>query len=826
MDLKQLFYRAMEVGYREGWHRKVAKYAEAPGSARWQPLLYHAINAALIAWETAPLFNAQGHRPALFAGAFLHDYTKHRREFQELPSGRGSMPPKTPSEEERRHMEEIIRALGLEGEEARLALRIALLNETPGAPQDPVRQLREGPLPKNLLDAAVLADVLTSLKGYWDLSGRPAEILRRYGYHLAYHRVSQIRGVVTQLVHRAVASLMEGKGYRPILYLADGVVYVGRGEAFISREELRRAIVDSIKGFLDRIPPRRLGEASFGNIVQTVIRAPEFLRASGKAVEGLWLHVASQNFVRKPKMSDRLRAVLEERGVTGVEAEDLGAKIVSAKNLFIVYKEILKETGGDGADKRADEKLAKTLGVKPEEIGALRVIGNTTKAEKLVDLLLPFLRKTGLIDLTPGEAAEKLLNAMMDATRGLGGGASVFEEEAGLLLGEVSLWGDRVSTDLAPEPPRPAYEKGKEGIAPVCFLCGAPITKAAVASLVGSGAEAFHNLRAGGEPTGGERKARICPVCRLEASLRSLLGFNPDRDDVYYVLPAIVMSPAYSSYYWSRLAVALQAGDRLALHSPDFWKRYLGGLSPVDVARNPLLLHAAAEGVGEAQVKALAEKLRDRYEPEDLEEMGLPADYEEAARAVARGDVPPEAAEELASLVKGEDYAAAMYSGNYMVVAAKAPGFRDEAEASKMLRRLNRALMIHRLFHAFVLVPDEKMTPFPEPRPLGAAKAPLKADLASMLRERGVALREGWVDFRDEGGVKLPAEELSMALTAAELVEYEMRRAKIGYGRSGLLEVLSRPPGMLLARYVNVRGPRGLRVFLGYLNELEKRWWV
>ena len=84
MKVKELFYKALEIGFMKKWHRLAAKYASSPQSARWQPLLYHAVNAALIGWEIAPLFKAEKYRVPLFVGLFLHDYTKHRLEFQKL----------------------------------------------------------------------------------------------------------------------------------------------------------------------------------------------------------------------------------------------------------------------------------------------------------------------------------------------------------------------------------------------------------------------------------------------------------------------------------------------------------------------------------------------------------------------------------------------------------------------------------------------------------------------------------------------------------------------------------------------------------------------
>jgi len=826
---EELLYRALDLLWRRGWHRKIAKYAQAPHTARWQPLLYHAINSALAAHKAAQLLHVPEDQLApLFAGMLIHDYTKTRQGFQELPSGGGEAPGKTLSPGEEAEARRLLEELGLSGEELELALKVALLNESPGKPVDLVRQFSVGPLPERLRDAAVLGDLLASLKGYWELPGRIGEILGRYGYRLAYHRVSQVRGVVTQIVHRAVARLMEEKGFTPLLYLADGIVYAGKEGAAVSEEELRRAVEEGLRGFLDSMEPEALGQAAFGNIVQTVIRAPELLKASPRAVEGLWGYVGGQRFIRDPSPSDRVMEAVEAAGFSGPGAEDVAAKVVSVKNISIVFKEVLRilEEGRE----EALSGLAEALGVSRERLEQLLTVGNTTSAEKLVSIILPFLRETGLLHEDHDKLVDRLLRAVEEASRRLRAGGELFRDEISLILGELYIWVDGRS--IVPRRPEAVYEKGKDDRVKVCFLCGAPASYGAIASLTGDGAESFHNLRAGGEHTGGQNRAWICPLCRLEAMLRNLLGYDTNRYDVYYVLPAIAMAPGYAGRYWAVLVHALSSGEGgFSLHSPRFWERYLEGINPAEVARNPLRLHEAL-GDAEAAVSRLAERLKARYgDLAVLRDFGLEAsDWREAAEKVLRGEAPPELLEELSAVVSGSDYAAVL-SGNYMVVMAIAPGARDEAEASKMLRRLNRALMLYTLFHAFVYVPGEKMSPFPEPRPLGAAKVPLKADLAAMLRARGVVLRDGWVGFEETA--RLPADELSKALTAAELVVYELSRARAGYGNSGLLGVLSRPPGMILARYASALGAplagrnrERSRVFLRYLDVLEERWWM
>jgi len=112
------------------------------------------------------------------------------------------------------------------------------------------------------------------------------------------------------------------------------------------------------------------------------------------------------------------------------------------------------------------------------------------------------------------------------------------------------------------------------------------------------------------------------------------------------------------------------------------------------------------------------------------------------------------------------------------------------------------------------------MTPFASPRPLGATRVPLKADQQSYLSEKGFKLISGWIPLEK-------AEELANILTAAELIQDELSRIRASYGESGLLNLLTRPPGMILRRYVeSLRriNLKNIQIFLEYLEILE-RWW-
>ncbi|RLE93744.1 MAG: hypothetical protein DRJ55_03390, partial [Thermoprotei archaeon] len=217
MPLEELFYKALEAGYRRGWHKLLAKYARAPATGRYQSLLHHSINTALTGWRLAKLLGVEEkYLEPLFVGLFLHDYAKSAKEYQErVTRGWPTPPEKIPRGQLAEDFEKLLDELGLKDWSRGIARRVAYLNEAPSTPFDYAEMLSAGPLPEKLLDVAVLADVLNSIRGYWELGGRVSKILGKYGFRIAYHQVSIIRGVVTQLVHRAVEEAMRDKGYEP-----------------------------------------------------------------------------------------------------------------------------------------------------------------------------------------------------------------------------------------------------------------------------------------------------------------------------------------------------------------------------------------------------------------------------------------------------------------------------------------------------------------------------------------------------------------------------------------------------------------------------------
>ncbi|RLE63771.1 MAG: hypothetical protein DRJ38_06820 [Thermoprotei archaeon] len=820
--LQEIFYKALEVGYRHGWDRKIAKYARAPGRGRHQSLLHHALNTALVGWKLAEILKVEERylRP-LFVGLFLHDFTKSGPIFQGLAAGTGKgKVGKIPQGDERAIFESLLDEFGLDEWERKTAVNVAFLNETPQKPEDFIEQLGMEGLPGRLLDIAVVADILNSLQGYWDLDN-VKEILDKYGYKVAYHRVSVIRGMVTQLVHRTVENLMKKYGFEPVVYLADGAVYIGEGDKIPDKEKVREELFEILRNALKKVGGKKLGESAFGAIQQVIVKIPEYLYVSDEAIKFFWKYIRGINPVQKPNYQ-KIYSYLKEAspGLSDVELENLSLKAKTVHNLWLIFNGVRQVFESKGVTQEVWLNVLKEL-VGPVDFQRVAELANTTPTEKVVNATLAFLRETKLIEEKREAIIDTLIKAFAIASIKMRRYAEdkglikeVFRDAVDIMLDEVviSLYNGGIGTTVKIK--LGEYVEGKARGTPVCVICGREAKYEAAASLVGKGTQSFLNLLPGGVRISKTMKARICPVCRLEGSLRSLLNFKPDRWDVYYVAPMFTMSPQYSSMFWNELNKALIAGRELSVTNPDFKEKFVKGkVDVLSIAKNPLELHTILGKSKEEVIGELAKWLEKNVE--DLEYFceivgEKVANWLEAAKLVVEKG--------LKDYGLGEDYSIAFFSGNFMMLFTMSPGPRDEPETSKMLRRLNLALMLHYMFHAAVYIPDEKMVPFAEFRPLGAARAPLKVDLVTLLRSRGFRLEDGWVSIPQ-------ALALSEILTAAELVEDSMRRTRTGYGRAGLLEVLTRPPGMVLKRFVDGGfSYKKVGAFLEFLDFLD-RWW-
>jgi hypothetical protein len=86
------------------------------------------------------------------------------------------------------------------------------------------------------------------------------------------------------------------------------------------------------------------------------------------------------------------------------------------------------------------------------------------------------------------------------------------------------------------------YSAGKQEKQRLCNLCGFAGTDDAAAGLIGEGSEKFTNFLPGGMKLGAGRKAMVCPLCLLEATLRGFY-FPSSPHGTLFIFPDMSLSP-------------------------------------------------------------------------------------------------------------------------------------------------------------------------------------------------------------------------------------------------------------------------------------------
>jgi len=115
-------------------------------------------------------------------------------------------------------------------------------------------------------------EAVASLKGYLsDLGPFFAPKSPPGQYALYYHQIKDVRGVLTQLIHRSVAEqLAQEYDFFPLLYFATGTLYVGPTEVEVSNyDDFVQGVIDGVLGALTRYASAGAKEAALTGLRKT-----------------------------------------------------------------------------------------------------------------------------------------------------------------------------------------------------------------------------------------------------------------------------------------------------------------------------------------------------------------------------------------------------------------------------------------------------------------------------------------------------------------------------------------------------------------------------
>jgi hypothetical protein len=241
----------------------------------------------------------------ILGAAFIHDAAKAEAEAQEsLSTDRGTFFHKDSNVIDDGKLISILKDIGLKDDIMAETISLSrAMEETEGCTH--LTDILKKPLknPK-LIDVVMLADELASIRELKDLRSQKIDrTLNKLGLHLYYYKVSVLRGILTQILHRAMIETVGRKSGTPVLYYPYGTLFVSKEPITDPTEdEILTAVETELKKFLSNIDTEKIGKAIFGAITQTVIVAPELLFVNQATIKAFWKFIGNQRFVQNPQL--------------------------------------------------------------------------------------------------------------------------------------------------------------------------------------------------------------------------------------------------------------------------------------------------------------------------------------------------------------------------------------------------------------------------------------------------------------------------------------------------------------------------------------------
>ncbi len=435
-------------------------------------------------------------------------------------------------------------------------------------------------------------EAVSSLRSYLcDLS--PAFVPRTPPgqYALYYHELRDVRGVLTNTIHEAVAGhLCQELGFWPLLYFATGTLYVGPAGAEVESERLVRAVAqtvcevlvqhggqgaDAIRGALRQtyydFETYAYSFASVPALLEVVrddCLAPQ--KPSGKVIDD-----DLSGLLEKPGLPEGwTRETVEDRlGVISASSATLREHWVRARR-YLLYVDKLVRALCPGEN--ALEWLARSLGMPPVYASGLREVGELWARGGPGKYVLPIayhfltgpeFASRAADTLPPGEVLERLHARVLVEMEKLDthSGRQAAVAQLGLREDLEDYLAERLYVSFAPrgdpgEDALPAYAtvKGRGHTRRICSICNRSsqyVVELRTGILDDFGRVFSNRVLPAREAPQGNRL--WCPVCQLEFILRKLTGmglparahYGKSRRIYLYVLPTFSFTREHLRIY-------------------------------------------------------------------------------------------------------------------------------------------------------------------------------------------------------------------------------------------------------------------------------------
>ncbi len=850
MKLEELIEELRRIAVKNNWHLKYAKF----GELGHQNLLMHSLSVMSIALRIAEVIGLEQEKyEILVISGFLHDALKSSDRWQRAIKERGSVPEdfwQRNPEELNRIIDQYSDELGIPDHVRKAVKDIIYVVESIESVENLLEALKSRP-DSTVAHIIELADKIGSFKEPMEVErvssdSKLATILRKFGLVLDYHQVDIVRGITTQLLHKGIMKAYEKAGYTPVAFFSTGTIYIGKRENVreITESDIIECVNEAIRSFYER-NAKKLGEAAYGAIGQTVIKVPEFLFFSDATIKSFWEFVSGKfddvkkyiinmtiirnSIINLLGQNDEVKNVLNEL------RKELYEKYGIEDHIFDLSLKIIHKSSKDEKEVLVKGILNSALGKKESDL-----------KEELKEIYLNFTLKL----LKIGQEKYNLNKRLCEISK--------------ILISDLIhpvISGGAESRERILDESFSKYSEGKENKPPLCVLCGRPAERKAIASLVGEGAETFLNLLRGGRIIGGDAKAWLCDLCYAEFEMRSILGGGGQKrfEEIIYILPQIsigfliveklkqsvehaianwqVTNGIEGNYlHWAeKIVKEPEEIDPLSNWSELFNilidkkkqkqnERKIKKIIKELLESNEGYREILEKTYGDISEELILERYLDNSLKKDLVDRSTPNSLEKAIGMAFIEELERKLREKKV-LVEREIVVSE--SPNYILIGMQKLRSYNESEASSMIRKLFIGAFQALVFQSTVIFASKNdVLRRPHLISKGYVKIPHNIIVKELLRRYRIGYTKvlgkefyGWVGFDD-------IIRTLKILGAAVLVEDILRRAGADYGANTLLEILKRSPGVILNRFVqNVESKsikREALKLLKYLNILNK----
>jgi len=829
--VKNLFNDLYEIGLKRDWDKIEAKWG-ATGSTS---LLAHSLTVVGITDTLIDVIGSfsESDRKVALAASFFHDMLKEGPSSREKVEKSGRLMDKHYSAEIMDEIESYLDDLGFSEEEIKQVVSILPHGALQGTEHLSIlldnEKQKDNPEVRRLVHE--LADVLASKKNLDEFSnlGTLKDILNQNDLELKYHKVSMIRGILTSILHEVMHKIYEKAGYVPLIYYPEGTLYVGNRKAetpdFSEFEDL---YWDKLKGYMGDISEKvSLGQEAIGRVNATPVKSPTFAYLNEKTLNDFWEAARSQNAISNSNINgyDKIidTAKFQEKEVM----KDWLKEKVGLYYIFIYFKAVLEHCTNDWNKEEAIETLDEILSVKLQNtsidkedfLEEIKSLSHTkSKKEKLE--IGKLLRNIFTEDATREEALDEAVEFCKSVTFELRQYADKYQglESTNLaeqMKNEVSQPAIGSVSDIVEEVWED-YTNGKKKGTPVCVLCGRRSFEDATADLLGK-SQTFSNFLQGGSRIAVGNKLRVCELCKMEMSIRTLFTKRAEFEE-YYIIPQINLSPKYADL-WYEIAGDLSQGQ----------KRY--GIDPItrDTTWADLIINKdkSLSDSGRGMIDEFATNLLENMWPSERRELSksiknaidkcIEDEYGRNFQDfVNETGIDCENKEEVIELALEEDEnvlwqideyltqlnkdkirnMVAMITPNYVLVSYPLRrNEKDDHKATNYLRHLFRGSLLSKLFLSSVIVKELRYEPLFNPTVKGAVKVPTNIQFDKVFSNTEVKLKDGWLTFGD-------VEKSLYKLSALFLLDEEISRLSSSSKsqKGNLITLLDDYPGRTLNR--------------------------